>query len=384
MDMQGNFELFDFSKLLILPMNHKKAFNELVGNRVRLVREEAGVSQTVLAEKLGVSSHQIISQIETGVRALNTDEMLTLSELFDRSMDFFTDPYQIVDQSVMSFRARSDSAGLEAFEARMQKLVSAVLRFSELSGAPVNAFKQQLPLNSYTTVYWACEVGSRIAGQLKLGAIPADNLEAKIEKELGIRVLRIDAPEGISGTACHLPQIDLIAINRNEPDFRQNFDLAHELFHVVTWSTLPPERYDWTDNKKPKAEKLADAFASGLLMPRDIINARWAAKRESDEIHDWILANATEMKVSGDAFYWRLVGEGLLKGKAKDAVDRSRLSRSAGTGAKPRLFSESFVRSMHNVLKKGLVSVRKASDLIDLDVDELDPLFASYGLDSPV
>lgn len=365
-------------------MNHKQAFNELVGRRVRLAREEAGVSQTALAEKLGLASHQIVSQIETGLRALSADEMFVLTEFFGRSMDFFTDPYLVVDQGVMSFRARSDISNLEAFEARMQNLVSAALRFSELSGTPVSAFKQQLPLNTNTTAAWACEVGSRVAGQLKLGSIPADKLEAKIEKELGIMVLKVDAPEGISGTACHLPQIDLIAINRNEPDFRQHFDLAHELFHVVTWSTLPPKRYDWTDDRKPKAEKLADAFASGLLMPTATVHARWAAKRESDEIHEWILDNATELKVSGQAFYWRLVGERLLKGKAKDDVDLSRLSRSCDVGVKPRLFSASFVRAMHTVLEQGRVSVRKAADLIDLDVDDLAPLFASYGLESPV
>lgn len=129
---------------------------------------------------------------------------------------------------------------------------------------------------------------------------------------------------------------------------------------------------------------LADAFASGLLMPTATVHARWAAKRESDEIHEWILDNATELKVSGQAFYWRLVGERLLKGKAKDDVDLSRLSRSCDAGVKPRLFSASFVRAMHTVLEQGRVSVRKVADLIDLDVDDLDPLFASYGLESPV
>lgn len=364
-------------------MDNKQAFNELVGSRVRLAREEAGISQTALAEKLGVASHQIVSQIETGLRALSSDEMFVLTELFGRPMDFFTDPYLVVDQSVISFRVRKDAPGLKTFETRMQNLVSAAIRFSELSGVAVSAFKHQMSLNTNCTVAWACELGSRVAGQLNLGSIPADKLEAKIEKELGIMVLKVDAPEGISGTACHMPQIDLIAINRREPDFRQNFDLAHELFHVVTWSTLPPKRHDWSDGIKPKVEKLADAFASGLLIPTATIRARWSAKRESDEIHAWILANATELKVSGLAFYWRLVGEGLLRGKAKESVNPNRLSRSSDTVATPRLFSENFVHAMHTVLEQGKVSARKAGNLIDLDVDELEPLFASYGLESP-
>jgi len=177
-----------------------------------------------------------------------------------------------------------------------------------------------------------------------------------------------------------MDQIDLIAINRNEVDFRQHFDLAHELFHVVTWSTLPPKRHDWIDGKKPKAEKLADAFAAGLLMPTKAIHARWSAKRDAEDLHDWLLQHATELKVSGQALYWRLVGEGILRGQAKDGVDQGRLSRSSDTGSKPRLFSESFVSAMHQVLAQGKVSARKAAALVALDVDDLNPLFAAYGL----
>jgi Zn-dependent peptidase ImmA (M78 family)/DNA-binding XRE family transcriptional regulator len=364
-------------------MNERENFNLLVGQRVKIARERAGMSQTDLAEKLDFAKHQIVSNIETGLRAVSSDEIFALTEIFGEPLDFFTDPYLIVDESVISYRARAGIAEMDVFEAKNKKLVSAAIRFSELAGTPVSPFKQQLPLNLNATAAWSCEVGSRVAENLKLGSVPAEKLEAKIEKELGIMVLKVDAPEGISGSACHMPQIDLIVINRREPDFRQHFDLAHELFHVLTWTALPPKHHDWVDDIKPKAEKLADAFASGLLMPTKNIHARWKARRESDEIHQWIVSNATEFRVSGLALYWRLVGEGLLKGKQKEAIDTSRLSRSSDTSKLPRLFAETFVKSMHSVLEQGKVSARKAASLVDLEVDELDSLFASYGLASP-
>jgi Zn-dependent peptidase ImmA (M78 family)/transcriptional regulator with XRE-family HTH domain len=365
-------------------MNEKDAFNHLVGSRVKIARELASMNQSVLAEKLSVSSHQIISQIETGLRAVSSDEMFTLTEVFEKPMDFFTDPYRIVDEKVLSFRARPDVEALGAFEEKIGNLVAASVRFSDLLNEPVNPFKQQLPVDMSTSTRSVTALGTQVAEQLALGAIPADKLEACIEKELGIMVFYVDAPEGVSGSACHMPQLDLITINRAEADFRRNFDLAHELFHVLTWAKLPPRRHDWIDGKtKQKAEKLADAFAAGLLMPMKSLEARWSARKEEEDLNTWILRTATEMKVSGQAFYWRSVNAGLLSKKLQERVVESKLSRSSDNSEIPRLFCDSFVRRMHMVLEQGKVSARKAASLVDLEVDEFDSLFASYGLGSP-
>ncbi len=62
-----------------------------------------------------------------------------------------------------------------------------------------------------------------------------------MERKLGIFVLMVDAIDGISGAACRLPELDVVLINRHEVAGRRNFDLAHELFHILTWDTMPPE-----------------------------------------------------------------------------------------------------------------------------------------------
>src|SRR5579883_2236232 len=61
----------------------------------------------------------------------------------------------------------------------------------------------------------------------------------------------------------------LIAINGQEPEVRQRFSLAHELFHVINHTTG-----QWLDPDSPaqacspRAERLADYFAACLLMPK--------------------------------------------------------------------------------------------------------------------
>ncbi len=57
-------------------------------------------------------------------------------------------------------------------------------------------------------------------------------------------------------------------INTNDVPLRRNFDLAHELFHIVTWSVFSREEIcDGTTKTKP--EQFANAFASSLLLPRE-------------------------------------------------------------------------------------------------------------------
>ena len=83
--------------------------------------------------------------------------------------------------------------------------------------------------------------GERFAAEFKLGPIPAEKLPEVMERKLGILVLMVDAIDGVSGAACRLPDLDAVLINRHEVAGRRNFDLAHELFHVLTWDTMPPE-----------------------------------------------------------------------------------------------------------------------------------------------
>lgn len=47
-----------------------------------------------------------------------------------------------------------------------------------------------------------------------------------MERDLGILVLMVDAVPGVSGAACHLPELDAVLINRREVPGRRHYDLA--------------------------------------------------------------------------------------------------------------------------------------------------------------
>ena len=87
----------------------------------------------------------------------------------------------------------------------------------------------------------------------------------------------------INGCCCKTDDDNIIFINNNHTLGRQNFTLAHELYHLL---------YDDTDdfiicgvNSNGQAERNADNFASKLLMPDSAMY--WF--KNKNQIKDWSL-----------------------------------------------------------------------------------------------
>src|ERR671922_105144 len=93
----------------------------------------------------------------------------------------------------------------------------------------------------------AAKIGSRIKALREQRGQSQDDvarLFGFMERELGLLVLMVDPIKGVSGAACRLPDLDAVLINRREIAGRRHFDLAHELFHVLTWDAMPPEHME--------------------------------------------------------------------------------------------------------------------------------------------
>lgn len=360
-------------------------FTLQIAERIRVAREEKGIIQDDFAAALGCNDRQTVSAIETGIRKVSPQEMVKIAKILGRPLSYFTDPYIVAETNAFSYRARLDSApAVNSFEKRAHKLISANRRFRNLLGEPDVPFGNQLKgVNKLTPLMAAVAAGERTAKSLGLGETPALRLRESVEEQLRVFVLFIDAPESISGAACHLQDGDYVLINRKEPSFRRNFNLGHELFHILTWTEMPPARVDaiMPTEKRPKVEKLADNFSSGLLMPSEPLRLRWSNRPPQSEIHEWLVATARDFRVSGEALYWRLVNMNLLT--KPESVDLRQLSRwdEDDKSGKPNLYNSEFVRRLHAVLDRGLVGVVKAAELLECEPYDLKRLVSSYGLD---
>lgn len=359
-------------------------FARLMGDRVRLARQEADLSQETLSTQLGFNDRQTLSAIESGKRAVSAEELVLLARVLKQPLDYFTDPYLLVEKGEFSYRTTSKSEELDKFEATARRLLSANHRFRLMLDEPPSPVVGQLRnITSQATPNHANVMGNQLAKAWVLGDKPAENLGAMLESKLHVMVLYVDAPEGISGAACRLTEGDAVLINRNEPAYRQNWTLAHETFHLLTWGIMPPDKIDreMKDTEKSKTEKLADAFTAGLLMPPEATRNAWMAT--SGEIHQRILKCAEKFQVSGQAMFYRLKTIGELAPEQVEKVELTKLARQkTGDATRPR-YSREFVRRLHAVLAKGLVTVRLVGELLELEPDELKPLFKEHGLGVP-
>ena len=76
-------------------------FDRFVGNRIKLAREEIGLTQTEVAQKIGFNDRQTLGAIETGDRKIKVEELTALISIFDKPLDYFTDPFIIDRKSVV-------------------------------------------------------------------------------------------------------------------------------------------------------------------------------------------------------------------------------------------------------------------------------------------
>jgi len=372
-------------------------FNPLIGRRLRALREEKKLSQDELARIFGFKDRQTVSAIETGERRLTADELLRAVKKLGVSLDYFTDPFRLVGEVRFNWRQSGvPTQDLGAYERVAGQIIAAYRTLRTEVGEKPPLVRHSLRLTKYLRFEDAAEAGERFAAEHQLGDVPAERLAEVMERDLDILVLMVTpSAAGVSGAACRLPDLDVVLINRDEVPGRRHFDLAHELFHILTWDAMPPGHVeDATEaGGATRVEQLANSFASALLMPARVVMAaaEWRTLR-GDRLIEQLNATADRLEVTSTALLWRLVSLGLLE-KAKARAVPAYAIRNNGhptepsaddhSAQKPPLFSKRFVETVARAVEEGRVSMRKIAGALGLSVDDLGDLFAAHGVPVP-
>ena len=215
---------------------------DLIGSRIKALRQERGLSQDDVARLLGFNDRQTVSTIETGTRKVTAQELLLAAEKLEAPLEYFTDPFRLEGEGRFSWRQTGvPPERLSEYESRASRWIGAYRTLAAQVGRKTRLVRPSLGLTRRSRYEDAIEAGERFAIEFGLGEVPARRLARAMEEELGILVLMVDADEGISGAACRLPELDAVLIARREIVGRRHFDLAHELFHVLTWEAMPPK-----------------------------------------------------------------------------------------------------------------------------------------------
>jgi len=363
----------------------------LISARIKALREQRGLSQDELARLFGFKDRQTVSAIETGERRVSAEELLLVVEKLGVSLDYFMDPFRLDGEGRFSWRQSGlPAARLTAYERTAGRWIAAFRRIAPEVGHEIPLLRHALGLTRQNGFEDAAAAGERFAAEFALGAVPASSLPATMEERLGLLVLMVDAVKGVSGAACRLPEFDTVLINRSEVPGRRHFDLAHELFHILTWDAMTPEHIEEaTETGGNRVEQLANSFASALLMPAGLLDQfdDWSSLGR-DELIKKLNAVADELRVTASALKWRLAAlRRIPRTRAQeipDAALRDNDHLSVVDESPPALFSKPFAEVMARALADGRISARKAADLLDLTIDDLPVLFWNHGIEASV
>lgn len=358
-----------------------------LGARIKARREALDFKQEAVSRLLGFKDRQTLSAIETGERRVSADELIRFSEVLAAPLDYFTDPFLLAGEGRFSWRQSGVARErLGAYEEEAGRLIALFRALGRDLGRRAPLLRPALPLTKQSSFEDATAAGERFAREYELGDVPSRRLAEVMEERLGILVLMVDPIPGVSGAACRLPELDAVLINRGEVPGRRHYDLAHELFHILTWEQMPPEHVeDAAGPAKGRIEQLADNFAAALLMPSEAL-ARFGPWKDLDEaaLVDRLNAAADELGVTSSALRWRLVSAGLLPKAVARSIDEGALRHNGRGSAQrdaPPLYSRPFAERVTEAIDAGRISVRRAAGVLGLTVDDLADAFAAQGVE---
>ena len=178
-----------------------------------------------------------------------------------------------------------------------------------------------------------------------------------------------------------------ILMNSNEAPWRRNYNFAHELFHLITWDSIPPAVAKADMIFWEKLEKIANAFASSLLLPADSLNYEFNRHLKGSKMsYTDLIGIARSFGVSTEALLYRLLNMKRITKPALEKTLNDSLFREfdnttmAQCWWQPPEIPERFVVLGFMALQKGNVSRAKLSEMLETSLIDLPSVLHEYGL----
>jgi len=286
-----------------------------MGNRVKNFRKRLKLTQKDLSTQMGFNSSETISQIERGDRELKAFELVQLSKILSIDVNDLLRIEKPQKAPAVLWR-ESPETQKEIKEAKFLKRCQEYATLEELSGIKTS---NQLPKKKVGLDDLSYEMARRLAGEisreLNLGDRPASELEKTLEDRFGVKVWYMALEEGSAASTIGYFG-PAILMNLNEAPWRRNYNFAHEFFHLITWESFPPKSIDKEPGLWERLEKVANVFASCLLLPSDVVRGEFEKNIVNGKIKFIDLIEiARNLDVSTEALLYRLLNLKLLDKK---------------------------------------------------------------------
>ncbi len=287
-----------------------------IGARLRAARDAIGYTIEKASQESGIGQSSI-SEFENDRREPKFSHLSKLADVYKRKIEFFLVDKPIIE-SVMLWRDKPQTdeeckSTEREFYRLCQQYRDLEILMDEVKEPklPVPDFREPEGFDFDQAELFAKEVQEKF----RLGDVPIASLKQILEEMYFVKIFYLD----FGGSAISTVSQEFgpaVLLNSRNKQWRRSYDLAHELFHILTWDVFRAG----SKSKTQDEDKLANAFASRLLMPAESIKDRVRASvNDKDQISLNKLDDiAREFDVSLIALVYRVAS--IYRFKKEDTV----------------------------------------------------------------
>ncbi len=343
-----------------------------IGERLKDARNSLNLTLEAVFERTGIAA-SALSDFENAKREPRLGQLVNLAKIYHRSLASFLDDAPIPQHKVL-WRERPSSPNAEDLQATLIELAERYHVLETLCeqhspiGLPIP--KAQDGKFDYQA---AQSLARRTRSELGLGDRPGQTLLRVLEEVCNVKIFHLSF-EPTGSAACSMSEQfgAAVLLNSNSVRWRRNFDLAHELFHLLTWKQFRHDTGSSSEIASEEEEKLATCFARNLLMPEEVFREAINSQRgPSGKVgFDGLFEVAREFDVSIEAVLWQMA---FVFGTSADSVkqaigllaDNARCWDSRVNDSPPHR-PVRFVALCNQAIRRGLISTGRYADYLGI------------------
>ena len=343
-----------------------------IAERLREVRTSLNLTLDTVCERTGIAA-SALSDFENAKREPKLGQLKQLAETYHRSLAWFLDETPIARQTVL-WRERPSSPAAEELQAILIELAE---RYHALETLCEQHSPMELPVPKELLGEFddqaAQSLARRVRRELGLGDRPGQTLLRVLEEVCNVKVFHLAFQPTGSAACCVSEQFGAaVLLNAESVRWRRNFDLAHELFHLLTWKQFRHDAGSDSQIASEEEEKLATCFARNLLMPEEVFReAIHAQSGPGGKLgFDGLFEVAREFDVSIEAVLWQMVfvfrtpSERVQEAIA--ALSETVQLRDSRVSDAPPTRPVRFVALCHRAIRNGLISTGRYADYLGI------------------
>lgn len=367
----------------------------LIAQKLLRGRNNMGLNKEEVSGLAGIDVYRI-DALESGTVEPSGDEILILADIYKEDFRYFISNQNLSSAETVDELYRLNGSITNTDKRAIQSFIfhSANEQFLlDVLGKKKDVFKMPIVSNERILKNDGVKVAQALRQFLGYKDTEAyQNLYQEFRR-IGIHIFRTRLEDSnLSGLFVKHPVADkCVLVNFDENLYRQNFTLCHEVGHALMDGSSYNVSYQ---AQKDFREYRANAFASEFLMPKDIIKQI----SPSSITPNSVVSYASRFRVNVQAFLIALENAGVISPEQKAEYSKKGLKvprnqqidneleglttylREAYEMMFDRGITPFYVRLCHESYEKGLITIERMAEMLDVSLFELPYLLDLFKL----